>query len=61
MKIARRWICGRCGKQYNIKANSQDERDIVECISIAGFALRHCERCGWVMQIVPRKEGEGQQ
>ena len=61
MKIKRRWNCPNCGKQYYIKPNTNDELDIIECVSIAGFALRHCGRCGWVMKIEPRKEGETQQ
>lgn len=60
MKIARRWNCPNCKKQYYIKPNSNDECDIVECVQIAGFALRHCERCGYVMTIRPRKEDETQ-
>ena len=58
MRIARRWPCPHCGKTYYIQKNSRDELDIVECCQIAGFALRHCPRCGWVQRIEPREDEE---
>ena len=58
MKLPRRHYCPRCGKMYYIKPGTSDCFDICECINIAGFALRHCARCGWVFQIVPREDPE---
>ena len=58
MKIKRRWECPKCGKQYYIKPKTNDELAIIEDCQVVGFALRHCTRCGWVMTIRPRKEGE---
>lgn len=55
MKLARRHYCPRCGKMYYIKPGTRDCLDICECINIAGFALRHCARCGWVFRIEPRE------
>jgi len=49
--IRRLWLCPRCRKRYYIQPKSRDERDIIACVQIAGFALRQCMRCGWVMTI----------
>ena len=58
MRIPRRWPCPHCGKMYFIRKNTRDELDIIECCQIAGFALRHCPRCGWVQRIEPREDEE---
>lgn len=58
MKLPRRHYCPRCGKMYYIAPNTRDCYDIIECIQIAGFALRHCARCGWVFKIEPREDPE---
>lgn len=58
MRIKRRWPCPRCGKTYFIREKSRDEMDIIECCQIAGFALRHCPRCGWVQRIEPYEDAE---
>ena len=43
---------------YYIAPNTRDCYDIIECIQIAGFALRHCARCAWVFKIEPREDPE---
>ena len=58
MRIKRRWPCPRCGKMYFIREKSRDEMDIIESCQIAGFALRHCPRCGWVQRIEPYEDAE---
>ena len=58
MKLPRRHWCPRCGTMYYIKPGTRDCLDICECINIAGFALRHCARCGWVFEIRPREDAE---
>ena len=55
MKLARRHYCPRCGKMYYISPGTKDCLDICKCIFTAGFALRHCARCGWVFEIRPRE------
>ena len=58
MRIKRRWPCPRCGKMYFMREKSRDEMDIIESCQIAGFALRHCPRCGWVQRIEPYEDAE---
>ena len=56
VKVKRRWRCPNCGALYYIRPKTMDEWAIIESIQVAGFALRCCSRCAYVMAIKPREE-----